>query len=88
MHYSICKIFESILYTRLKDFFDRECLLSDRQYGYRAGKSTELAIFDLIFQTLPAIETQNYAVCLFLDYSACFDTIDRNILIEKLIIMG
>ena len=46
--------------------------------------STELAIFDLLFQSLPAIENKNYALCLFLDYSACFDTIDRNILIEKL----
>ena len=33
---------------------------------------------------LPAIELKKYAICVFLDYSSCFDTIDRNILMSKL----
>ena len=30
------------------------------------------------------LKTGKYAFCAFLDFSACFDTIDRNILFEKL----
>ena len=78
------KIFEYMLFSRLKQFFNSQNLLSEKQYGFRAGKSTELAVFDLVWKILPAIEQKMYAVCIFLDFSICFDTIDRNILLSKL----
>ena len=56
----------------------RNNLLSEKQYGFPQGKSTELAIFDFIFKFLPAIKQKKYAICVFLDYKSCFDTIDRN----------
>ena len=81
---NLSKIFESIICSRLQNYFSTENLLSERQYGFRAGKNTELAVFNLLFKVLPAIESKKFALCLFLDYSACFDTIDRNLLIQKL----
>ena len=33
---------------------------------------------------MPAIEHKKYAICIFLDYSACFDTICRDIILRKL----
>ena len=59
-------------------------MLSENQYGFRKNRSTELAIFSLIDRILPAIENKIYAVCVFLDYSTCFDTLSRDILISKL----
>ena len=59
-------------------------LLSDKQYGFRKGKSTELALLHLISQLTPAFRENRFAICVFLDYSACFDTIDRNLLLLKL----
>ena len=73
-----------MIFSRLKQFFVVQNLLSEKQYGFRKGKSTELAILDLISKILPAIECKKYAICVFLDYSSCFDTIDRNILMQKL----
>ena len=80
---NIGKNFEAVIYARLKQFFDHHNLLSDKQYGFRTGKSTEMAILDLIHKLLPAIEDKKFAVCVFLDYSACFDTISRDILLDK-----
>ena len=68
----------------MKQFFNDENLLSEKQYGFRAGKNTELAVIDLFHKVLPAIEQKKFAICVFLDYSSCFDTIDRNILMSKL----
>ena len=62
---NMSKIFESIIYMRLQNFFMTESLLSEKQFGFRSGKSTELAVFDLLFKVLSAIEQKNYAICVF-----------------------
>ena len=77
------KIFECILFKRLQSFFTNQGLLSEKQYGFRKNKSTELAILDLISKLLPAFQENKYAICCFLDYTACFDTIDRNRVLTK-----
>ena len=38
----------------------------------------------LIDKLLPALEGKQYAICVFLDYSACFDTLSRSILHDNL----
>ena len=77
-------IFESLLYNRLQENFQTNSLLSKNQFGYRRNLSTEIAIFDLLFRVLPVIADKKYCLCIFLDYSACFDTLSREILLNKL----
>ena len=79
----ISKLFESVIHSRLHSFFNAQNLLSERQYGFRKVRSTELSIFNLLSKILPAIEHKKYAICLFLDFASCFDTIDRAILCSK-----
>ena len=81
---NISKIFESIMYNRLNNFLMSQNILSERQYGFRKGKNTELAVLDLLHRVLPSIQDKKFAICVFLDYSACFDTICRDILLKKL----
>ena len=81
---NVSKIFENVIHDRINSFFNSCCLLSENQYGYRKQKNTELAIFTLIERVLPAFENKCYAVCVFLDFSACFDTISRSLLLDKL----
>lgn len=78
------KVFESLLHTRILSFFNSNMLLSNNQYGFRKGMNTELAVFNLISKVLPAIENKKFCISVFLDYSACFDTLSRPILFEKL----
>ena len=75
---NIGKIFDSIIYYRLQSFFFSQNILSEAQYGFRKGKSTELASLCLMSKLMPAISEKKFAICIFLDYSACFDTLCRN----------
>ena len=58
---NISKIFEAVIYNRLNVYFVSKDLLSDKQYGFRKGKNTEMAILDLLFKILPAIENKKVA---------------------------
>ena len=78
------KLFESIIYKRLKQYFEHINVLNPNQFGYRKGRSTEQAVFSMLDRVITAFECKAYAVCIFLDYSACFDTISRELLIKKL----
>ena len=81
---NLSKVFETVIYNRLNNYFNEREILSKNQYGYRKGMSTELAILDLVSKLMPAINDQKYAVCVFLDYSSAFDTLCRNRLLNKL----
>ena len=81
---NIGKVLEALISVRLKGFFTRNELLHENQFGFRNGKNTEMAALKLIERALPALENKQYAICVFLDFAACFDTVDRNILFSKL----
>ena len=46
--------------------------------------STELASLNLIEKILPTFYENKFCIAVFLDFSSCFDTISRFILLEKL----
>ena len=59
-------------------------ILCANQYGFRKGHSTSLAVVDLYDRISEAIDKKEYAVGIFLDLSKAFDTVDHDILFEKL----
>lgn len=75
---------EKIICSRLTNFFDAKNVLTESQFGFRAGKSTELALLTLKENILGNIEQNLYTVGLFLDFSKAFDLIDHDILTIKL----
>ena len=81
---NISKIFESLIFNRLNNFFTSQNILSDSQYGFRKDRNTELAALDLVSRVSHAINDKEIAICVFLDYSACFDTLSREMLLNKL----
>ena len=42
------RLFEKIMYNRLKSFFSKHCLFYESQYGFRKQRSTEHAILDIV----------------------------------------
>lgn len=78
------KILENLFNKRLDKFLDKYKLLSDSQYGFRSKRSTSLALIESIEEITNAIDQKQYAAGVFLDLKKAFDTINHDILINKL----
>lgn len=85
---NICKIFEKILKERMNNFFTKHNILSDKQFGFREGKSTQDAIACLTKEIYQSVGTSKPALCVFLDLSKAFDTVCHAQLIECLETVG
>ena len=78
------KIFESLINCRLKKILDRHNILCKKQFGFRVGKSTELAALKLVEGVLSLLQVTKICICVYLDFSACFDTLSSDILFNTL----
>jgi len=78
------KIFEKLLYRRLNDYFTKNNLLSQQQYGFRNNHSTSLAITDLYKNLLQNLDKKLISCAVFLDLRKAFDSVNHSILLTKL----
>ena len=81
---SFSKFLERVIYSRMLNYLNKNSILSKNQYGFRKNHSTSLALLDLYDKISLAIDRKEFAVGVFLDLSKAFDTLDHNILFEKL----
>ena len=70
--------------NRLYNYLNENEILNDKQFGYRAGISTEHAILELISQVSNAFDNNNLVLGVFIDLSKAFGIVDHNILLEIL----
>ena len=54
------------------------------QYGFRKSHSTESACLELVNKLTEQLENNETPFCIFIDLSKAFDTLDHNILLNKL----
>ena len=81
---TIGKIFERVVHEQLYSYFTARILLCGNQYGFRKNSSTEDAAIDLIDKIANHLDTKSLPFAIFLDLSKAFDTLDHNILLQKL----
>ena len=78
------KLLERLVYNRLISHINDNKLLYEYQFGFQKGKSTYLAIMMLVDKITEALDQGECVVGVFLDFSKAFDTVDHNILSQKL----
>ena len=81
---SLSKILEKVVHKQLTSFLDKSNLLSLSQYGFRNKSSTELAILDICSHISNNFESKLFTAGVFIDLSKAFDSLDHNILIQKM----
>ena len=80
----ISKIFEMANHEQLSDYFTTNSLFCKQQYGFMKNASTELAALELIDRLLNQLNAQKIPTNLYLDLSKAFDSINHDILLDKL----
>ena len=84
----ISKIFEKVVFLQIYDYFTQNDLLYKSQYGFRKLHSTELAALEFTDKIVSSLEQGKLPLAIFLDLSKAFDTIDHEILLNKLSFYG
>lgn len=78
------KILEKIACDSLRQFCINNSIITQAQFGFMEGKSTEDAILAFVGDITKAFDKNQYTVGVFLDLSKAFDTVDHEILLAKL----
>ena len=78
------KIIEKTIYTRLNSYFNKYNLINNRQFGFRTGHNTTMAVAELYEKVLKAYDNGDATCAVFLDLSKAFDSVNHDIILHKL----
>ena len=80
----LSKVFEKIMNSHVIDFLEDNKILFVNQFGFRKSHSSYMARMLLVDKLTKALENGVYIICVFLDFSKAFDTVNHHVLLEKL----
>ena len=78
------KIFEKHMHERLYNFLELHDILFQMQFGFRNGHSTDHALISLSERIKSTLDSKRVGCGIFIDLQKAFDTVNHNILLQKL----
>ena len=85
---NLSKLFERAMHSRLYDFLEKSHILYDLQFGFRKKNSTTHALLDIVEKIRDNLDKKTFSCGVFIDLEKAFDTVNHNILLQKLQFYG
>ena len=78
------KIIEKLMNIRLFSFLETHEVIYNSQFGFQKGKSTNHSLIEITEKIRNCMENKKYGCGIFIDLKKAFDTVNHDILIQKL----
>ena len=85
---AVSKIIERIAHNQLSDYLKDNTILSSTQFGFRANRSTEMALINFTDTILKHMDNKQVTGVVYLDLKKAFDTVSHQLLMKKLKSLG
>ncbi len=85
---SVSKVFERAMFNKMLSFINKYHILSDSQFGFRKNHNTELAVLHALNYITKSLDNNTPVLGLFIDVAKAFDSLDHNVLLDKLYLLG
>jgi hypothetical protein len=85
---NISKIFEKCMFNRLSQYLEKHKVLYDLQFGFRKHHSTSHALIHTTDYIKTRLDKGELVGALFLDFQKAFDSVNQQILLQKLSTYG